>query len=73
MTGGNAKTQTIRLLDVFVIGPVMIWGGLKLQGQHPIGGGSLALFGVSTIFYNAGNYLTVQSERKRLDNGRAPR
>ncbi len=73
MTGGNAKTQTIRLLDVFVIGPVMVWGGLMLQRQHPLGGGSLALFGVSTVLYNAANYLTVQSERKRLDNGKAQR
>ncbi len=73
MTAGNAKTQTIRLLDVFVIGPVMVWGGLKLQQRHPLGGGSLALFGVSTVLYNAANYLTIQSERKRLDKAQARR
>jgi len=25
------KTQAIRLLDVFFIGPLMIWGGLRLR------------------------------------------
>ncbi len=65
----TSKTQTIRLLDVFVIGPVMVWGGMKLQRRHPLGGGALALFGVSTVLYNWANYATVESERKRLDNG----
>jgi hypothetical protein len=48
------KTQTIRLLDVFFIGPLMIWGGLRLRG---VGGYTLAALGLATIGYNGRNYL----------------
>ncbi len=67
MRAGDIKAQPIRVLDVFVVGPIMVWAGLKLQGRHPLGGGSLALLGVSTILYNGANYNTVESERRRLD------
>ena len=60
----EVKSQPVRLLDVFVIGPVMIWGGYALddRGSH-FGGALLALFGLSTIVYNARNYEIVQRRR----------
>jgi len=58
------KAQTVRLLDVFVIGPVMIWAGWKLTEQYPARGQFLAVSGAATIFYNGYNYLQV--ERRTL-------
>lgn len=52
------KTQNIRLLDVYLIGPVMTYGGWKLsrQGSSSLGG-LLAFMGVLTVIYNGNNYL----------------
>jgi hypothetical protein len=50
------STQQIRLLDVFFIGPVMIYAGG--QGRHK-DWLNIALIGigVATIIYNGNNYL----------------
>ena len=57
----EVKAQPVRLLDVFVIGPVMIWGGYALDGRgNHLVGAVLALFGLTTIVYNARNYEIVQ-------------
>lgn len=54
-----AKTQAIRLADVFIIGPVMIYAAL---GQRPPKAlrAALLVFGVLTIWYNTRNYLRNQ-------------
>jgi len=54
------KTQRVRVLDVFLIGPLMVWGGTKLRDEYPVAGALLAAFGVSTVVYNAKNYLAVE-------------
>lgn len=65
----DVKAQPVRLLDVFVIGPLMVWGGYALdaRGRH-VGGVVLALFGLTTIAYNARNYEII---RRRRERGRA--
>lgn len=50
----DLKGQGVRLVDVFVIGPLMIWGGAKAKGE-PLGT-LLALAGIGTIVYNGINY-----------------
>ena len=52
------KSQQIRLLDVFVIGPLMAYGATRM----PLGPASVALgfFGATTVWYNARNYLRVR-------------
>ena len=51
------KTQNIRVADVFVIGPAMIYGGVKLtRSDSELLGLSLIAFGIATILYNADNY-----------------
>ena len=61
--GEETKAQSIRLLDVFLIGPLMIWGGKALHDQgHPVAGPLLALTGVSTIYYNGRNYVRVRRQ-----------
>lgn len=60
----QAKGQTVRLLDVFFIGPLMAYGGMKLSDKHPVMGGTLVGLGALTIAYNGRNYIAVkQGER----------
>jgi hypothetical protein len=61
------KTQRIRALDVFVIGPLMAWGGMRLRHEYPVAGSLLAFFGATTIWYNARNYVTVSEALKRTE------
>ena len=56
------KSQTVRLADVFFIGPVMVVGGARLGG---VLGNVLAVLGIATILYNAKNY----NERAALASG----
>lgn len=52
-----AKAQWVRALDVILIGPLMVWGGVTLAARHRLAGGALVLFGVATVWYNGRNYL----------------
>lgn len=58
--------QPVRILDILVIGPLMLWGGLKLREENPTAGSILALFGLTTIGYNAANYY-IESRRPDPD------
>jgi hypothetical protein len=49
------KSQIVRLLDVFVVGPWMIRGGIK--GRDDI----LTMLGLLTIIYNGINYLNYKA------------
>jgi hypothetical protein len=61
----EVKSQPVRLLDVFVIGPLMIWGGVALNDSgRPYAGPILALWGLSTIIYNARNYEIVRQRQE---------
>ena len=55
--------QYIRLLDVFGIGPLMIYAGMKANLPGWARGG-LIFFGITTIGYNGMNYLAIEEERK---------
>lgn len=63
IVGEEIKAQEVRLLDVFIIGPLMIWGGAVLGRRHPVAGLILAVSGVATVGYNARNYGRI---RRRL-------
>ena len=54
------KSQAVRLADVFFIAPVMAVSAVELQKTRPVL--SVVLFGlaVSTLLYNARNYLEIQ-------------
>lgn len=54
----GTKTQTIRLLDVFLIGPLMIYFGHN-SNVESIFSILLMFFGATTITYNLKNYLHV--------------
>lgn len=60
------KTQTIRLVDVFVLGPGMIAYAAKWKDPPQWARIALALTGVATIIYNGRNYMRVGRKQKRL-------
>lgn len=53
-----SKTQWVRLVDVFALGPFMVWAGVELARTNRRHAGAwMAVFGVATIVYNGRNYL----------------
>ncbi len=61
--GEEIKGQWVRVADVFVIGPLMVLGGVfmarKAGTAGKIAGVSLAAFGVATVWFNGRNYLRI--------------
>jgi len=56
------KTQTIRLIDVFVLGPFMIWAGYEIAKKKDFAGMVMAGAGVATMAYNWKNYKQVEND-----------
>lgn len=52
----GVKTQIIRLGDIFIWGPIIIYESLD-NASSPIIGLFLAILGASTITYNLKNYI----------------
>lgn len=51
------KSQAVRLIDVFVLGPFMMWFGARAQGLPRWAKGAMIVSGAATIAYNGRNYL----------------
>lgn len=51
------KNQQVRLLDVFLLGPFMVWFGVKAQNIGPLPKALMVISGIGTIVYNGNNYL----------------
>lgn len=61
--GEEIKAQHIRLLDIFFIGPLMMYGGVALDRDGKRASGlTLAALGVATIWYNGRNYLRIRGK-----------
>lgn len=61
------KTQAIRLVDVLVLGPAMLWAGRELaRCDREKLGAFIGIAGAATILYNWRNY-ERQRERDRED------
>ena len=59
MSTGGKKSQTIRLLDILLLGPLMIYVAITSYFQiaiHPLWIYTLLFFGATTISYNFKNY-----------------
>ncbi len=54
------KSQNIRLLDILLIAPLMIYVGEKSENVNALAKNALIFFGFSTLFYNAYNYMKVE-------------
>lgn len=61
----QSMIQPVRILDVFVVGPSMIYGGQKL-GKSPMGR-LLTGLGIATIVYNGANFLRIARGGKSHD------
>lgn len=63
-TQGDVKAQGVRLLDIGVLGPLMIFSALD---KTPPPWLKLAMvgMGVGTILYNLKNYLEIQKRLKQ--------
>lgn len=61
-TQAGEKSQLMRLLDVFVFGPLMIAAGATQEKRYFRM--ALTVVGIGTIIYNGANYLqTAKKER----------
>jgi len=58
------KAQSVRLADVFVLGPFMIWFGTRARDVPDPARAVMVAAGLGTILYNGSNYLKVQKELK---------
>ena len=64
------KGQTVRLIDVWALGPLMTWGGLQVAANartdtEALAGNLLALSGVATVIFNGVNYLRLRDSAGR--------
>jgi hypothetical protein len=59
----SRATQAIRAFDVIILGPAMILAGRQIE--NPTLRAIVTVSGATTILYNAGNYASVERERRR--------
>lgn len=64
-----AKPQSVRLVDVFVLGPACLAVAYGLPMRSPLARAFWALAGIGTIYYNARNFLAVQEAVRRDTTG----
>lgn len=57
------KSQAVRLVDVWALGPFMVWYGLRPSNVPELARGLMIVAGVATIVYNARNYLELETGR----------
>lgn len=60
----NGKAQWIRLLDVFLIGPLMVAGGMSLTKKSAFWGIVLGAMGLGTIVFNGRNWLLMEQAKR---------
>ena len=62
-TTTGIKSQFVRLLDIFIYGPFLIWAGFT-QSNYIIVQSVLIFMGSTTITYNLKNYIETQNKSK---------
>lgn len=68
-TVGDVKAQSVRLADMLVFGPMMIYAGLGKQTPKWVKIG-MVIIGAGTVLYNLANYFEV--ERRKREAGIVP-
>lgn len=63
-----SKSQIIRIIDVAVIGPTLIYSGAVKSNLPKFVRYSLIFFGVCTIYYNAKNYYLTNKNIQNVKN-----
>lgn len=64
-TEGDVKAQGIRLGDVFLFGPMMIYSAMGKDAPEWMKAAMLVI-GVGTIFYNAMNFVEIERRKAGL-------
>jgi len=63
LVGRIRKGQNVRLFDVFLLGPWLVYLGLRPgPGLSDIERGALVAIGAGTVVFNGANYLRIQAE-----------
>jgi len=65
LTPTGNKSQLVRLMDVFVFGPLMIQASRTQQKKYFRS--ALFLIGIGTILYNGVNYLETRKQEQQAD------
>lgn len=61
------KAQSVRLFDVFILGPAMVLASQQAKGDIlPL---LMLAGGVGTIFYNGSNYIKIERAKERAKGG----
>lgn len=60
------KTQEIRLIDVFILGPLMIRSGWLNRDKDPITSYLMMFAGSATMAFNWKNYKEVKDAKGKL-------
>lgn len=61
----DVKGQAVRLVDVFVLGPFMMWVGIRARGIPDPARAIMIMSGASTVVFNGANYLRLRDQAKR--------
>ena len=56
------KTQQVRLMDTFFLGPFMVYAASLIPEEHSLTRTVLALSGIMTSAFNFHNYLSLKKE-----------
>jgi hypothetical protein len=57
------KSQQVRLIDIFLIAPFLVYIGYKAKGINKTERSLLYVLGISTLIYNANNYLKNNNDQ----------
>ena len=60
--------QDTRLVDVFLLGPLMVWFAMSAKGMPEWSKWALGLSGVATVVFNGMNYLAVEEDFEDANN-----
>jgi len=60
----TSKSQFIRLLDVYALGPFMLYVAYKAKNLSSAEKAALAGIGAATMYYNGKNYLATNASRR---------
>jgi hypothetical protein len=63
----GTKGQTIRAIDVILLGPVLVYSGLEQAASRPLVGYLTAAVGLATVVYNLRNYALTEAEAAGLN------
>lgn len=59
------KSQTVRLIDVLLLGPAMIYSGYLNRKKSFLLGHGMMFAGAATIVYNWENYRRIQQAEQK--------